>query len=499
MSRNSRSGMGRQGGDYGRMRGYDGPGGGYRSRGGGQGLLDGGYGGGGGYEMDGLLQQQTLQHQLSLRESQLTLANSLLQQQQSYLMEAPAMGMMGPGALGPGPAPGPMGPLETRNLLMHKRRMDMRPGDFGPDFKRPRNDFSPRPRDRYRSRDSDEGNRSSHSRRGQNSSRHTGRSRSSGDKYNPENPTDDSEKKGEGKEDAPFHCHVCSVNCRNAEGFRRHMNSMRHNDRMAGMLALHEEKATQLMSRIKAEKHLRHVEDDDKATRGYCKICDMALKVRYAEHQALTFHRKRVKQVTKGCGWCSVGSFKNFTEVLAHRETPQHKQNQEKHEDDEGKKKESEGSRKRAPIRVEIPADLARYNEDTAYGQMCVVPVTGWFCKLCNKFFSSETSARDTHCKAEDHYVKYKRFVYTKLRAKAEEERVKEEEDEKKKAEEEGKKSEEGEGQEDKDNGVGEEGGEEEEEMDEEEEENILGEEGMAGEYLEEDDMEEGHLQVSQH
>lgn len=30
-------------------------------------------------------------------------------------------------------------------------------------------------------------------------------------------------------------------------------------------------------------------------------------------------------QVTKGCGWCNVATFKNFTEVLAHRETKEHK------------------------------------------------------------------------------------------------------------------------------------------------------------------------------
>ena len=35
--------------------------------------------------------------------------------------------------------------------------------------------------------------------------------------------------------------------------------------------------------------------------------------------------QKRVMQVTKGCGWCGVTAFKNFTEVLAHRETEQHK------------------------------------------------------------------------------------------------------------------------------------------------------------------------------
>ena len=39
----------------------------------------------------------------------------------------------------------------------------------------------------------------------------------------------------------------------------------------------------------------------------------------------LSVGQKRVMQVTRGCGWCGVSSFKNFTEVLAHRETDEHR------------------------------------------------------------------------------------------------------------------------------------------------------------------------------
>ena len=133
-------------GDYG--------GGGRRSYGnersgayGGPGLMDsglmgpgGGYGmgGGGGYELDSLLHQRSLQQQLNLRESQLALANSLLQQQQqqqSYLMEGPGMGMRGPQGMGPG--------MGGSSGVM-KRRQEMRQGDYIPEFKRPRNDFGTR-------------------------------------------------------------------------------------------------------------------------------------------------------------------------------------------------------------------------------------------------------------------------------------------------------------------------------------------------------------------
>ena len=84
----------------------------------------------------------------------------------------------------------------------------------------------------------------------------------------------DLQKKGDGEKsrgDQRYHCHVCNTNCRDDEGFRRHMNSNRHKDRMLGVLSIHEEKSSQIASRMKAEKHLRHVEDEDKIRYGH--IC----------------------------------------------------------------------------------------------------------------------------------------------------------------------------------------------------------------------------------
>ena len=41
-------------------------------------------------------------------------------------------------------------------------------------------------------------------------------------------------------------------------------------------------------------------------------------------------------------------------------------------------------------------------------GQSTIIPVTGWFCKLCNKFYNNESAAKDAHCKTETHFGKYK-------------------------------------------------------------------------------------------
>lgn len=124
--------------------GSGGGGGGYGMSGGGGGGygMGGGAGGGGGYEVDNLMQQRSLQQQLSLRESQLALANSLLQQQQQsqFIDEPPRMNMRGNGPMGMGSMGGGLGMGGGGGGMMNKRRQDM-PSDFQPNMKRPRTDL----------------------------------------------------------------------------------------------------------------------------------------------------------------------------------------------------------------------------------------------------------------------------------------------------------------------------------------------------------------------
>lgn len=80
-----------------------------------------------------------------------------------------------------------------------------------------------------------------------------------------EKSQDEKEEKNKEKVDSSkkmtnFFCHVCSTECRDVEGFAKHMNGMKHKSRMDAMMGLHIEKSNQLISRIKAEEHLRKIE-----------------------------------------------------------------------------------------------------------------------------------------------------------------------------------------------------------------------------------------------
>ncbi|GFR78411.1 Cdkn1a interacting zinc finger protein 1a [Elysia marginata] len=246
------------------------------------------------------------------------------------------------------------------------------------------------------------------------------------DTYDPAEPTEDEESAN----NKDLYCHVCNVSVYDGASFRRHLNGTKHQARMNSVLTVHQMKSSQLQSRLKAEEHLRKIEgkaggfDPDY----FCKICNNELTIPWDRHRFSNIHKQRQLQVKRGCGWCNVHDFNNFTEVLEHRETDQHKKNAEVHGKKPGEKKNekqpsgSSTERKGRPKIKEEEEDLTipEFNSEVPVGQNFIIPVTGFFCKLCNKFYNNEKSAKVTHCQTEAHYEKFKLAMEAKIAAREE-------------------------------------------------------------------------------
>ncbi|XP_013387792.1 uncharacterized protein LOC106156898 [Lingula anatina] len=63
---------------------------------------------------------------------------------------------------------------------------------------------------------------------------------------------------------------------------------------------------------------------------------------------------------------------------------------------------------------VEIPA----YDPEVPFGQEYVIPVSGFFCKLCHKFYNNEAIAKWNHCQSKQHYEKFHKSMRDKLAKK---------------------------------------------------------------------------------
>ncbi|KTG33401.1 hypothetical protein cypCar_00006282 [Cyprinus carpio] len=53
---------------------------------------------------------------------------------------------------------------------------------------------------------------------------------------------------------------------------------------------------------------------------------------------------------------------------------------------------------------LEEMIDYEEYDPDTHYGTSFVIPVAGFLCKLCHKFYHFESSAKETHCRSLMHF-----------------------------------------------------------------------------------------------
>lgn len=368
------------------------------------------------------------------------------------------------------------------------------------------------------------------------------------------------EKVDSSKKMTNFFCHVCSTECRDVEGFAKHMNGMKHKSRMDAMMGLHIEKSNQLISRIKAEEHLRKIESsprdedrrrsdgdrrrsrdgrdrhsDGRSRRERHRSSDLEFPdigdlvtldtVGFEEESVdKEVAEKKLQEKTKSLentksdqptaademkqeedhsGESSVKEPKEIKEIpnskqsettaLASQvlenskgkttdkkegedksskkvETPktgsnktpkkptpgaESKKTEEKSKEVESKKPTEvsdapsnkdmkNGSVKQEPMEVvmsksaekdvavlpqcpvkvppnqikkeslatktkeKVVTEIPQYSPDVPIGQNYIVAVTGFYCKLCSKFYNNEKAAKESHCQSRSHYDKYK-------------------------------------------------------------------------------------------
>ncbi|XP_070832763.1 zinc finger protein 638-like isoform X2 [Chaetodon trifascialis] len=121
---------------------------------------------------------------------------------------------------------------------------------------------------------------------------------------------------------------------------------------------------------------------------------------------------------------------KEEEKVVASDKTEEHEKMQEKEEKDTGVPAVETGKNKRsedqtnteeesvkkklkteAPVRTDYP--LRAFDPSTPVGMEFLVPKTGFFCKVCNRFFSGTKEAEINHCKTLKHYDNLQKYLQT--------------------------------------------------------------------------------------
>ncbi|XP_030274125.1 cip1-interacting zinc finger protein-like isoform X1 [Sparus aurata] len=224
-----------------------------------------------------------------------------------------------------------------------------------------------------------------------------------------------------------LHCHVCNLTCRSVQVFQEHMLGPEHLRRLKD-----------ITQSICLDTHTLQDRGRRPDTQRWCDTCQTHFSGDVIIHRRTKQH-KMCKQLCRPfCPVCK-HHFRTPRKFVEHMKSAEHKQQvhlQEAQEEElitvdavgcfEGEEDEDEdeeeevevadeeeegGVRKEEAEEKELEAadtqetHREEYDPCTTYGSRFVVPVSGFLCRLCNKFFYRETTARHTHCRTHTHYL----------------------------------------------------------------------------------------------
>uniref|UniRef100_A0A673IFX0 Cip1-interacting zinc finger protein-like n=1 Tax=Sinocyclocheilus rhinocerous TaxID=307959 RepID=A0A673IFX0_9TELE len=247
------------------------------------------------------------------------------------------------------------------------------------------------------------------------------------------------------KHTVKFTCYICNVTCTDQQGFQSHMTSLDHQQRMMEIQCLsntclatllpHTQQSLQGTNRERRVGHQR-----------WCPTCQSHFSGDLIEHRRTKKHKMAKVSSRPFCTLCE-RHFRTPRKFVEHMKSPEHKQRVEElrnegdpevmeelitvdaigcfeGEDDyeEDRNEEEIAVFEKHPghrdMALEETTDYEAYDPDTQYGTSFVVPVAGFLCKLCHKFYHFESSARETHCKSLMHFQNLQKHNALKMQKK---------------------------------------------------------------------------------
>uniref|UniRef100_A0A8C8CN53 C2H2-type domain-containing protein n=1 Tax=Oncorhynchus tshawytscha TaxID=74940 RepID=A0A8C8CN53_ONCTS len=200
------------------------------------------------------------------------------------------------------------------------------------------------------------------------------------------------------------YCYICSNPYHNQQNFQNHMNGLEHQQRMMEI-----QQVSSLANRWCATcqthftgdllEHRRTKEHklSKQSSRPFCTVCTRQFRTprKFVEHMKSREHKRNVEELQE----------EGEPEVIDELITVDAVGCFEGEDDFEEETHEDEDSR---PCQRAVPqehvGDYEAFDSETQYSSSFVVPVAGFLCRLCHKFFYFESTARHFHCKSLIHF-----------------------------------------------------------------------------------------------
>uniref|UniRef100_A0A3B5B8T3 Uncharacterized LOC103376137 n=1 Tax=Stegastes partitus TaxID=144197 RepID=A0A3B5B8T3_9TELE len=253
----------------------------------------------------------------------------------------------------------------------------------------------------------------------------------------------DEEEEGVAEGSNKFYCYLCSITCHNQQNFRSHMNSISHQQRMMEIQHMSNACLVTLLPRVQESLQGANKDGEKKAdSKRWCSTCHTHFSSSITDHRRTEEHKLASRIDMSSCSICKK-HFKTSQMFLEHLQSPEHRQKlqekgcealakltaldtdgfsleeEEGNEMEEGEERQSnegdQGDRQDGwsslkEVTLNDMASDEQYDPDTVYGSTFLVPVAGFICRLCNKFYNFESSAPHTHCKSLKHFENLKSY-----------------------------------------------------------------------------------------
>lgn len=236
-----------------------------------------------------------------------------------------------------------------------------------------------------------------------------------------------------------FYCYLCSITCLNQQNFRSHMNSISHQQRMMEIQHMSNACLVTLLPRLQDSLQGTSKDSEKKnELKRWCATCRTHFSSSSMDHRQTKEHKLARKMAISSCTVCKK-HFRSSHIFIQHLQTLEHRKkvemdNQDSEElskipdgflveesgmsgdeedvsnaDDQEDSDTQDGGASRE-VTLEDMDDSVLYDPNEVYGSSFFVPVAGFICRLCNKFYHFESSDLHSHCKSLEHYENLKRY-----------------------------------------------------------------------------------------
>uniref|UniRef100_G3UD71 CDKN1A interacting zinc finger protein 1 n=1 Tax=Loxodonta africana TaxID=9785 RepID=G3UD71_LOXAF len=245
------------------------------------------------------------------------------------------------------------------------------------------------------------------------------------------------------KQTLQFFCYICKANCTSQQEFQDHMAGAQHQQRLEEIQ--HMSQAC-LLSLLPVPRDVLEREEEEPPSRRWCNTCQVYYMGDLIQHRRTQDHKIAKHSLRPFCTVCN-RYFKTPRKFVEHVKSQGHKDKAK-----ELKTLEKEiagqdedhfitvdavgccsasrcqgwgvgGSRLEAELLAQVRSrDMSieewkgseTYSPNTAYGVDFLVPVMGYICRICHKFYHSNSGAQLSHCKSLTHFENLQKYKAAK-------------------------------------------------------------------------------------